>query len=78
MLLAQIREQFKVPYAWLSMIGQSDVPALIQSLESSENLREHLNIIDRESFLAIAGTGMRPLLANQNLKRYHKLLPEDH
>lgn len=59
------------------MIDKSDVSALIQLLESSEDLREHLNIIDRESFSELVGTGMRPLLTNENLKRYHKLLPED-
>jgi len=77
-LLTQIREKFKVPYAWLSMIEKSEVSTLIQSLESSEILKERLNIIDRESFFRIVSSGMQPLLANTDLKPYYRLLPKDY
>jgi len=50
-LLAQICEKFKVPYVWISMIDKSEVSSLIQSLESSDILRERLNIIKPGFFL---------------------------
>lgn len=77
-LLTQIREKFKVPYAWLSMIEKSEVSTLIHSLESSDMLKERLNIIDRESFFRLVGSGMQPLLADKDLKPYYKLLPKDY
>lgn len=77
-LLTQIRENFKVPYVWLSMIEKSEVSNLIQSLETSDMLRERLNIIDRESFFTLVGEDMRPLLVNTDLKPYYRLLPQDH
>ncbi len=77
-LLTQIKEKFKVPYAWLSMIEKSDVSSLIYSLESSEMLKERLNIIDRKRFFTLVGAGTEPLLANDNLKPYYRLLPKDY
>jgi diguanylate cyclase (GGDEF)-like protein len=77
-LLAQIREKFKVPYAWLSMIEKSEVSTLIHALESSEILKERLNIIDRQSFYNLVGSEMRPRLVNEDLKPYYQLLPKDY
>ena len=37
-LLAEIREKRKVPYVWLSLIEESELSILIQSLESSDIL----------------------------------------
>jgi len=77
-LLTQIREKFKVPYAWLSMIEKSEVSTLIHTLESSETLKERLNIIDRKSFFSLVGSKMHPVLVNEDLKPYYKLLPKDY
>jgi len=77
-LLTQIREKFKVPYAWLSMIEKSEVSTLIHALESSEILKDRLNIIDRKSFFNLVGSKMHPLLVNEDLKPYYKLLPKDY
>lgn len=77
-LLSQIREKFKVPYAWISMIDKSEVSSLIQSLGASETLRLRLNIIDRDTFITRVGAGTRPLLVNEDLKPYYRFFPEDH
>lgn len=75
-LLTEIRERFKVPYVWISMIENSDLQSLISSLASSEMLRERMNVIDRQGFHDLVGTTMTPVLANENLKPYFKLLPQ--
>ena len=77
-LLTQIREKFKVPYAWLSMIEKSEVSTLIHALESSEIIKDRLNIIDRKSFFNLVDSNMHPLLVNEDLKPYYKLLPKDY
>ncbi len=76
-LLTQIIDKFKVSYAWISMIKNSDVSSFIQSLESSDTLRGRLNIIDRDSFLKHAGTGMKPLLINNHIRSYTNLIPKN-
>ncbi|HSM74206.1 MAG TPA: DUF484 family protein [Desulfobacterales bacterium] len=75
-LLTEIRERFKVPYVWISMIENSDLQSLISSLASSEMLRERMSVIDRRSFRDLVGSTMMPVLVNENLKPYFKLLPQ--
>lgn len=75
-LLTEIRERFRVPYVWISMIEDSDLQSLISSLASSEMLRERMSVIDRRSFRELVGSTMTPVLVNENLKPYFKLLPQ--
>ena len=77
-LLAEIRRQFKVPYAWLTLIDNSEIEQFIQTLEISDQLRAQLNIVNRSAFEDLVGTSMTPLLVNQGLKTYSRLLPRDH
>ena len=74
-LLTEIRQKFGVPYVWITMIRDSELSDLIDSLESSENLRERLNILDRGAFLGLIEHRTTPLLANGDLRPYHSLLP---
>nr|MBC8246020.1 DUF484 family protein [Deltaproteobacteria bacterium] len=76
-LLVLIKEKFNVPYVWISMIDQSEVSSLIQSLETSESLKEKINIIAREDFLNLIGRRLNPLLANQDIEPFKKLLPKN-
>ncbi|MDZ7579778.1 MAG: sensor domain-containing diguanylate cyclase [Deltaproteobacteria bacterium] len=75
-LLAEIRQQFKVPYAWMTLIEKSEIFNFIQQLESSDRLKARLNLVDRETFGKLVGTQMKPLLVNQDLKPYYRLLPQ--
>ena len=74
-LLSEIREKFNVPYVWLSIIEKSELSTLIQSLESSNILKKHLNLINRSAFAQLVGNTMKPILVNSNLKPYFKLFP---
>ncbi len=74
-LLSEIREKFDVPYVWLSLIEKSELSSLIRSLESSNILKKHLNLINRSSFTQLVGHTMKPKLVNDNLKPYFKLFP---
>jgi len=76
-LLVLIKEKFNVPYVWISMIDQSEVSSLIQSLETSESLKEKINIIAREDFLNLIGRRLNPLLANHDMEPFKKLLPKN-
>jgi len=74
-LLDEIKKKFGMPSVWISIIDKSELFNFIQSLETSEILKEHINIIDRNSFLKLVGTKTTPLLVNNDLKAYFKLLP---
>jgi len=75
-LLAEIRQQFKVPYAWMTLIEKSEISNFIQQLESSDRLKARLNMVARDTFVELVGTQMTPLLVNQDLKPYYRLLPQ--
>ena len=77
-LLTEIQVQFKMPYAWISLIETSDISSFIQTLSSSEDLRHRLNVIDKQSFAELIKDPSRPLLVNDDLKPYYKLLPPNH
>ena len=74
-LLDEIKKKFGMPSVWISIIDKSELFNFIQSLETSEILKEQINIIDRNNFLKLVGTKTTPLLVNNDLKAYFKLLP---
>ncbi len=75
MLLSEIMNTFEIPYVWISMVRNSEISTLIESLGESDNLKEHINLIDKESFMALLHNKTTPILENENLKPYFKLLP---
>ncbi len=75
-LLAEIRQKFRVPYAWMTLIEKSDLSDFIQQIESSDRLKARLNLIAKEEFVNLAGSQMSPLLVNRNLEPYERLLPQ--
>jgi len=76
-LLTEIMKEFNVPYVWISMIRDSEVQSLIQSLGKSELLKEHMNMVGRKPFMELIGDFRSPVLVNTNLKPYFKLLPKN-
>ncbi len=75
-LLTEIRETFGVPYVWMTMVRDSEISDLIETLETSKNLRERLNVLDRETFLRLIENRATPLLVNGDLRPYYPLLPK--
>jgi len=75
-LLSEIKLKFNMPYAWISIIEKSELFNFIQSLETSDILKKHMNIVDKNTFLKLVGTKTTPLLINNNLKAYFKLIPQ--
>ncbi len=75
-LLTEIRNQFKVPYAWISLVGKSDVTGFIQNLAASEKLQRHLRLVDKRIFEELVGRHRVSILVNKDLKRFTPLFPE--
>ena len=74
-LLLQLQEEFRIPFVWISIINDHDMASLIHALESSQILKERINIVEREAFLNLIANSTKPTLANNYLKAYYKLLP---
>ena len=74
-LLIEISNIFDIPLVWFSLLEETDVSQLIRQSATTKVLRERMNLIDRESFLRLAGQDDRPLLVNEQLNRYARLLP---
>ncbi|PIP36757.1 MAG: GGDEF domain-containing protein [Desulfobacterales bacterium CG23_combo_of_CG06-09_8_20_14_all_52_9] len=75
-LLAEIRNQFKIPYSWISLIGKSDLAGFIEKLAASEKHKKHLNIVDKKTFEDLTGMRSEPVLVNGDLSRFIPLFPE--
>ncbi|MDY6830739.1 MAG: sensor domain-containing diguanylate cyclase [Thermodesulfobacteriota bacterium] len=77
-LLTEIKGQFNLPYVWLSIIENSEAHHLIESIDDMDpELKASINIIDRSAFFALIGRQTEPILANDGLKPFFKLLPAD-
>jgi diguanylate cyclase (GGDEF)-like protein len=74
-LLNEIQEKFSIPSVWITMIDKSEISSLIKSLETSNILKERMNIVPREVFTELFGPKWTCILANTDLKRYFRLLP---
>ena len=75
-LLSEIKDKFRIPCVWISLIDKSEISDLIQTLASSKDLKERLNIIDRKTFLRLTGNRTTPLLLNGDLHPFHPILPK--
>ncbi len=74
-LLTEIREKFQVPYVWLTLIAAGEVPDLLGFLDPSDLIEANLSILPEEEFSRLVPTSTRPLLVNQNIKAYARMLP---
>lgn len=74
-LIIQIQEEFNIPFVWISIINERDLSSLVQTLKSSQLLKERLNIIERGAFLNLIANSTKPILANNHLKSFYKLQP---
>jgi diguanylate cyclase (GGDEF)-like protein len=75
-LLTEIREKFQIPYVWLALIENSEVPELIHALGDSDLLKSSVRIVNKKTFHSLVPTDCVPLLINSDLMRFASLFPE--
>ena len=75
-LLTEIQQQFRVPYAWISLIENSEVSDLVKYKESSNTLRTRIKIVKRDLFANLVGHRRQPLLVNENIDPFFQLFPQ--
>lgn len=74
-LLEEIAGEFSIPFVWLSFIRRPETAGLLADLAKSELLRNRLNILAEDAFLAVIPDGSPPLLANDDLRAFFCLMP---
>jgi len=74
-LLLEISSIFDIPLVWFSLLEETDVSQLIRQSATTKVLRERMNLVDRESFFKLTGQLDRPLLVNERISLYGRLLP---
>lgn len=76
-LLNAIKNTFDIPYVWLSLLEGSEVQELINDIGSSDLLQEKTNTINEKAFLPLINNNISPVLENDDLRPYYKLLPDN-
>lgn len=76
-LLLLIEEKFGIPHVWISIISENNISHLIEALESSQLLKERLNIVERTVFLNLVKDEKTPMLVNAYLRPFYRLLPKN-
>ena len=74
-VLIQIEEEFDIPFVWISVINRRHLTDMIRSLRTSIILKDRINIIDEATFFSLIADGAKPVLANDGLNPFFKLLP---
>lgn len=75
-LLTEIRETFQIPYVWITLIENGELPEIIHALGESDVLRSNVRLLDKDIFQSLLPSAKTPLLVNKDLGRYSILFPE--
>lgn len=76
-LLTEIHDKFGVPRVWIAMTEDNDVWRLLDRMTTGGTFGEKLRVVDAEAFGTILENGSSPVLANEGMERFARLLPEE-
>jgi len=68
---------FAIPFLWISLTDHPDNAPLIDILGASPRLADRLNVIDDEILLGLLPEGTTPVLVNEGLRPFFRLLPKN-
>ncbi|MCU0581992.1 MAG: DUF484 family protein [Syntrophales bacterium] len=74
-LLQEMGQEFNIPFVWMTLIEEPATAYLKKELVSSAYLSERLNLISRDAFTEIVGKGALPVLVNEHVAPFYRLLP---
>lgn len=76
-LLDGIEREFAIPFVWLTLIENETTGLLINELNSSEMLKDRYSVVSEDFINTVIPAGIKPVLANRDLKPFYRLLPPD-
>ncbi|NPU83302.1 MAG: DUF484 family protein [Syntrophaceae bacterium] len=74
-LVTGVREAFEIPYVWISLTDAPEALDLLVKLRQAPALKDVLNVVRLETLQELLGGGKAPVLANEGLKPFYRLLP---
>ena len=77
-LLFHIEDVFGVPHVWVAIVEDSDLSGMLEALESSVWLQRRLKLVSTDTLPGLFGDKITPILANDRLSRFYRLLPASH
>lgn len=75
--LIGMSDAFGIPFLWISIIAVPENTPLIKSLRTSSVLKDRVNVIDEDTFAGLTPRGAMPILANEALRPFFRLLPKE-
>ena len=76
-LFTGIEKEFEVPFVWLTLMDTVNNKPIITAIKSSDVLQDRLKVITPELFREILPAGLKPVLVNEDLQPYYRLLPSN-
>ncbi|MDQ5987882.1 MAG: hypothetical protein CSYNP_03629 [Syntrophus sp. SKADARSKE-3] len=70
-------DAFGIPFLWISLIACPENVPLIDALRGSVVLKDRVSIIDEATFTDLALKGDTPVLVNEALRPFFRLLPQN-
>lgn len=74
-LITGIEKEFAVPFVWLTLIDHESTLPIINEMMSSDILKSRFSVVSQEFIETLLTGGMKPVLANKDLKPFYRLLP---
>ena len=75
-LLSEISSKFLLPYTWVSIIEESSISKYFHDIKDSQLLGSKTAFLSITEFTNITHNSLRPLLSNEHLNRFEKLIPK--
>lgn len=74
-LIDGIEKEFDVPFVWLTLTDHEKAAKVVAAAQSSNILKSRLSIVSQELLAKLLPDGMKPVLANTDLRRFYRLMP---
>ena len=74
-LIDGIENEFTIPFVWLTLIDHQTTAPVLEKIKMSERLESRLSVVSKELIDKILTRGIKPVLANQDLQSFYRLLP---
>ncbi len=75
--IAGMTDAFGIPFLWISIITGPENAPLIKALRASDILKDRLNVVTEPTFSGLCPHGITPVLANNALRPFFRLLPKN-
>lgn len=74
-LVKGVRDSFAIPYVWITLTDDPEALDLLGKLRPSPALKDVLSVVRAETLGELLGGGTAPVLANEGLRPFYRLLP---